>query len=60
MTEHEKPDAAQAMRDWWRTSLIEMKPGVIRYRGYAIEDMIGHITFPQMIWLMLRGELPAV
>jgi citrate synthase len=58
MTEHSKPNAEQAMRDWWRTSLIEMKPGVIRYRGYAIEDMIGRITFPQMIWLMTRGELP--
>jgi citrate synthase len=27
-------------------------------RGYAIEELIGRISFPQMIWLMLRGELP--
>ena len=58
MTEKPKPDAEQAMRDWWRTSIIEMKPGVIRYRGYPIEDMIGHVSFAQMIWLMTRGELP--
>jgi citrate synthase len=58
MTEMPKPDAEQAMRDWWRTSIIEMKPGVIRYRGYPIEDMIGHVSFAQMIWLMTRGELP--
>jgi citrate synthase len=44
--------------DWWRTSIIDMKPGVIRYRGYPIEELIGNITFAQMIWLMTRGELP--
>jgi citrate synthase len=45
--------------DWWRTSIIEMKPGVIRYRGYPIEELIGRVSFAQMIWLMTRGELPS-
>lgn len=45
--------------DWWRTSIIEMSPGVIRYRGYPIEELIGRISFAQMIWLMTRGELPS-
>ena len=45
--------------EWWATSIIEMRPGMIRYRGYAIEDLIGRISFPAMIWLMLRGELPS-
>ena len=44
---------------WWRTSIIEMRPGIIRYRGYAIEDLIGHVSFSGMIWLMLRGDLPS-
>ncbi len=44
--------------DWWRTSIIDMEPGRIDIRGHAIEDLIGNITFPQMVWLMLRGELP--
>lgn len=45
--------------DWWATSIIEMSPGMIRYHGYAIEDLIGRVSFPAMIWLMLRGELPS-
>ena len=45
-------------QDWWSTSIIEMKPGMIRYRGYAIEDLIGHVGFAEMIYLMTRGELP--
>ena len=32
---------------------------MIRYRGYAIEELIGRVSFPAMIWLMLRGELPS-
>ena len=44
---------------WWATDIIEMEPGVIRYRGYPIEELIGAVSFAQMIWLLLRGELPS-
>ena len=44
---------------WWSTEIIDMKPGVIRFRGFPIEQLIGTISFPQMIWLLLRGELPS-
>ena len=44
--------------DWWSTSIIEMKPGMIRYRGYAVEDLIGRVGFAEMVYLMTRGELP--
>lgn len=45
--------------EWWTTDIIEMRPGMIRLRGYAIEELIGRVSFPAMIWLMLRGELPS-
>lgn len=44
--------------DWWTTEIIDMAPGQIRLRGYPVEDLIGKVSFPQMIWLMTRGELP--
>jgi citrate synthase len=44
--------------DWWATSIIDMKPGSIRFRGYAIEELIGRIGFAEMVYLMTRGELP--
>lgn len=47
-----------AMRDWWRTSIIDMEPGKIAFRGHPIEALIGTTSFPQMIWLMVRGEMP--
>src|ERR1700744_3198336 len=52
-------DAAQLCADYWSTSIIDIHPGSIRVRGYPIQDLIGNISFPQMIWMMLRGELPS-
>ena len=52
------PDWKTRAQDWWETSIIEMSPGVIRYSGYPVEQLIGNVSFPAMIWLMLRGELP--
>ena len=58
MTTAPQPERRRC-EDWWETSIIEMRPGVIRYRGYPIEELIGRVSFPAMIWLMLRGELPS-
>jgi citrate synthase len=44
---------------WWDTSIIDIHPGKIAIRGYPIEQLIGRVRFPEMIWLMLRGELPS-
>ena len=55
MTRAKIQDPAQ----WWRTGIIDIKPGSIAVRGYPIQDLIGRISFPAMIWLMLRGDLPS-
>jgi len=54
-TPEEQLKAATA---WWSTEIIDIKPGEIAVRGYPIQDLIGKLSFPQMIWLMLRGDLP--
>jgi citrate synthase len=45
-------------RRWWSTSIVDIEPGKIAIRGYPIEELIGTLSYPQMVWLMLRGELP--
>ncbi len=45
--------------DWWTTAIIDMAPGKIRLRGHPIEELIGAVSFPAMIWLMTRGTLPS-
>jgi len=48
----------QEAEDWWSTSITDISPGKIAIRGYEIQDLIASITFPDMIWLLLRGGLP--
>ena len=36
---------ADAVRQWWRTSIIDMKPGQIAFRGHPIQELIGNVTF---------------
>lgn len=50
---------SQDIRQWWRTSIIDMEPGKIVFRGHPVEELIGNVSFPQMIWLMVQGRLPS-
>src|SRR6201981_3530821 len=52
------PPAEDTPENWWSTSIIDMKPGMIRYRGYAAEELIGRVGFAEMVYLLTRGELP--
>lgn len=51
--------AAGEVTAWWATELTEMEPDVLRLRGFAIQDLIGHVGFVDVIWLLLRGDLPS-
>jgi len=51
-------DPRDEAANYWRTSICDITPGKIAFRGYPIQDLIGSVSFPEMIWLMLRGELP--
>lgn len=44
------------VRDWWSTSIIDMSPGRIEFRGRSIESLIGNVSFVQMIWWLAVGE----
>lgn len=49
----------QAIRSWWKTSIIDMAPGRIAFRGTPVEELIGNVSFGQMIWLMTKGDIPS-
>ena len=61
MSENATPTADQLVKQataWWSTSIIDIRPGEIVIRGYPIQELIGALSFVQMVWLMLRGEVP--
>jgi citrate synthase len=38
---------------------IDGDQGILRYRGYPIEDIAQHSTFLEVAWLLIYGELPS-
>lgn len=43
----------------WKTSITKVEPNQLTTRGFSQEDLIGNISFPEMIYLLLKGELPS-
>ena len=39
-------------------TFIDGEKGILRYRGYAIEELAEKSTFLEVAWLLLHGELP--
>ena len=57
MTKTPEAQLAEASA-WWTTAIVDIHPGQIAMRGYPIEELIGNVSFPDMVYLLLRGELP--
>ncbi|MGZ7208836.1 MAG: citryl-CoA lyase [Methanobacterium sp.] len=43
----------------WRTSITRVESNKIITRGYPQEDLIGNISFSEMVYLLVRGEMPS-
>jgi citrate synthase len=39
-------------------TFIDGEKGILRYRGYAIEELADKSTFLEVAWLLIHGELP--
>src|SRR5690242_13859563 len=39
-------------------TFIDGEKGILRYRGYPIEELAAKSTFLEVAWLLLHGELP--
>jgi citrate synthase len=59
MTDKTPEAILEDARRWWSTGIIDIAPGRIAVRGYPIEQLIGRLSYPEMVWLMLRGEIPS-
>ncbi|MDH4223302.1 MAG: citryl-CoA lyase [candidate division Zixibacteria bacterium] len=45
-------------KETWKTSITQIKKGEIRVRGYDITELMEKLTFSQVVFLILKGELP--
>jgi citrate synthase len=44
--------------DRWQTALTSIAPNTILIRGYAVDEMMGRLSFAEAVYLLLMGELP--
>src|SRR6202047_5010339 len=42
----------------WQTALAFTAPNQILIRGYALDEMMGRLSFADAVYLLLMGELP--
>ena len=43
----------------WNSGITKVEPNKLYIRGYALDDLIGRTGFGQMVYLLLKGDLPA-
>lgn len=43
----------------WRTSITKVEPNRLITQGYSQEELIGNISFAEMIHLLIKGVLPS-
>jgi citrate synthase len=42
----------------WKTAITKIEPNKVAVRGYRIDELMGRISFGEMVYLVLKGELP--
>ncbi len=43
----------------WTSAITQVQPNELRLRGYRLDALMGHVTFAQVVFLALVGELPS-
>ena len=59
MNSKKAEELLQEASAWWSTQIIDIHPGEINVRGYPIQELVGELTYAEILWLVLRGELPS-
>src|SRR5262247_3399492 len=55
----ERRSQPRATDDRWRTALTSIAPNSILMRGYAVDELMGRLSFADAVYLLLMGELPS-
>ena len=58
-TMNERRTQPRTPTDRWQTALTSIAPNSILIRGYAVDEMMGRLSFADAVYLLLMGELPS-
>jgi citrate synthase len=42
----------------WNTNITKIEPNKISIRGYPLAELLGKVSYSQMVYLLFKGELP--
>lgn len=42
----------------WKTAITRVEPNKVQLRGYKIEDLMGKVSFADVIYLVITGDMP--
>ncbi len=43
----------------WKTAITKVEPNKLTVRGYKLDDLIGKVSYAQMVYLLFKGEMPS-
>ena len=43
----------------WKTGVTKIEPNKITVRGYKLDELMGKVSYAQMVYLLLKGGLPS-
>ena len=43
----------------WKTAITKVEPNKLVIRGYRLDELIGKVSYSQMVYLLFKGELPS-
>jgi citrate synthase len=55
----ERRSTPRVAEEKWLTALTHIEPNKILLRGYALDEIMGRLTFGESIYLLLMGEVPS-
>ena len=58
-TSTERRAQPRGQTDRWKTALTSIAPNQILIRGYAVDELMGRLSFADAVYLLLMGELPS-
>jgi len=48
----------ECRKPWWETAIVKVERNKVVVRGYNIQDLIGRVSYAEMVYLEIMGELP--
>jgi citrate synthase len=43
----------------WKSAITKVEPNKLTVRGFKIDELMGEVSYSQMVYLLLKGDLPS-